>query len=154
MYKSTAGWGPFCSAALDMFASWVPEKAKKRKRKVPANSPSMAMTWFLTVSGSKRAPGRRLGGGWSRSMVLGWVKGRTTVVAAGGLTFIMVDSRGIVQSDSEIATKQRRLQRRIELWGEKRRKIQRKGADIRNVKLRIERDILRRSDHLGHAKRR
>ena len=32
-------------------ATWVPVKAKKRKRKVPANSPAMAMKWFRTASG-------------------------------------------------------------------------------------------------------
>jgi hypothetical protein len=36
---------------VDMFASCVPENAKNRKRKVPANSPNMATTWFLTLSG-------------------------------------------------------------------------------------------------------
>lgn len=32
-------------------ATWVPVKAKKRNRKVPANSPAMAMRWFRTASG-------------------------------------------------------------------------------------------------------
>ena len=32
-------------------ATWVPVKAKKRKRKVPANSPAMATKWFRTGSG-------------------------------------------------------------------------------------------------------
>lgn len=30
-------------------ATWVPVKAKKRKRKVPMNSPKKAMVWFRTV---------------------------------------------------------------------------------------------------------
>lgn len=32
-------------------ATWVPVNAKKRKRKVPANSPAMAMKWLRILSG-------------------------------------------------------------------------------------------------------
>lgn len=44
------------AAAAPALATWVAEKAKKRNRKVPANSPIMAMKWFLMVVGSQEKP--------------------------------------------------------------------------------------------------
>ena len=41
------------------FATCVAEKAKKRKRKVPQNSPAMAMKWLRTLFGSHSKPGIR-----------------------------------------------------------------------------------------------
>ena len=38
----------------------VPEKAKKRKRTVPVNSPHTAMKWFRILSGKKPMRGTRL----------------------------------------------------------------------------------------------
>lgn len=45
MYKSDAGSGADEMAASGTFvlATWAPEKAKNKKRNVPANSPAMAM---------------------------------------------------------------------------------------------------------------
>ena len=43
-----------------MFATWVPEKAKKRKRKVPMNSPHMATKWDRKCLGRYLRIGSRL----------------------------------------------------------------------------------------------
>lgn len=42
-----------------LFATWAPDKAKKRKRTVPTNSPHMATKWFRMVSGTRLMKGRR-----------------------------------------------------------------------------------------------
>ena len=48
----------------------MPVKAKKRKRKVPANSPAMAMKWFRTASGLVIFVSRfRKKSGWRRGAI-------------------------------------------------------------------------------------
>lgn len=52
---------------LDMAATWVPPKAKKRKSVVPTNSPEAATRWpfmagHLPVSVSREVKGRALAG--------------------------------------------------------------------------------------------
>lgn len=56
MYSNCAGFEPWAIVVDSApwvweLATWVPVKAKKRKRKVPANSPAIAMKWFRTASG-------------------------------------------------------------------------------------------------------
>lgn len=56
IYNNWAGFEPWAivvesAPCVWELATWVPVKEKKRKRKVPANSPAMAMKWFRTASG-------------------------------------------------------------------------------------------------------
>ncbi len=56
IYNNWAGFDPWAMVVEVVpwvweLATCVPVKAKKRKRKVPANSPAMAMKWFRTASG-------------------------------------------------------------------------------------------------------
>lgn len=74
-------------------ATWVPAKAKKRKRTVPANSPAMATIWLRRASGRVRAKGIRGGVGvdWVFGWDWGWKKGMVRVrEGLGGLMFILV----------------------------------------------------------------
>ena len=46
-----------------MLATWVPAKAKNRNRKVPTNSPAMAMKWLRGTLGSRLKKGAGRGTG-------------------------------------------------------------------------------------------
>lgn len=66
MYSSVLALGiwlkpPCCVSAPEAaaLATWVPLKAKKRKRKVPTNSPMKAMMWLRSLLGRKPMPGMR-----------------------------------------------------------------------------------------------
>ena len=63
IYSSTLVFGTWLSFALEPAASalatWVAEKAKKRKQKVPTNSPDPAMKWFRILFGRKPMNGNR-----------------------------------------------------------------------------------------------
>lgn len=49
MKRSFSRSGPEAVLAPAEFATWVPKKAKKRKKKVPTNSPDVATNSFFRV---------------------------------------------------------------------------------------------------------
>lgn len=59
MYSNWAGlaevgcwiWVDSEEGDVEELATWVADRAKKRNRKVPVNSPDMAMKWFRTELG-------------------------------------------------------------------------------------------------------
>lgn len=50
---------PVSEPIVDALATCVAEKAKKRKRKVPQNSPIIAIKWLRNLLGSHSNPGNR-----------------------------------------------------------------------------------------------
>jgi hypothetical protein len=53
MYKSAPTVGCFAFGSASILATWVPAKAKKRKRKVPTSSPRKATNSFRTLVGNQ-----------------------------------------------------------------------------------------------------
>jgi len=72
-----------------LFATCVPAKAKKRKRKVPTNSPRKEMKRWRALLGSHAKPARRDSPGrLGSSVYLGFMPGKTMKLSEGRWWFM------------------------------------------------------------------
>ena len=83
----------FVTAAAAELATCVPAKAKKRKRNVPTNSPTMAIKWLRTLFGKYPTSGRWASFLFSVGVSRRFMKGRV-MKREEGLSMFMVAERG------------------------------------------------------------
>jgi hypothetical protein len=80
MYRSAARFMGLSPRRL--FATCVAAKAKKRKRKVPTNSPKQEMNMWRALFGSHEKPGRRASAGrLGSSVYFVFMPGKTMVLS-------------------------------------------------------------------------